>query len=540
MPLTTRSVSPVNLSLHRLPDSVRQDELQCITNGTFANLIRQLSSLSRHAQQIFSDIHREVLKIDHRTNTLFLRVERLAQKVAQQSQNSLDQTNLEEAALRKAFKSCNIIDQHSLSRQTLPTSLQEQYQQCDPPPELNELNPYREDEKEALRYYTDPGYFFELWRQEILKECGTSGEKRRTGRSPTSPHRRNRDQKQQKLHNISQQQQNALLNFHSSRSTNYSRYLPPGNSGKNLAGKNQRTGRLPSSATEVLHFPAEYQAPQALLAEREMMSSTSTPMQPPPGMTMMMNYGSNNNSGGQNICDGFDGVNNNKKNNFVENNSQGLFRNVSNTTATDYSGQQGSDFNKIDGLTRNLNLSTSQNNENIRKEIAFLDDEDDELPPPPPQNMLGSSQKDVVVVFRPPPILENSMENSLSENNFIEKNDQEFPSPPPQPNIAANQFQYLPAGGTEISTTTTTTPSEENKNINQAVSNDNRSLLLIQIQEGVQLKKVQKQEEQAEKRAVNDSTDVAAILRKRMEHCFGGSSDESSSNSPTGDDNEWD
>ena len=79
------------------------------------------------------------------------------------------------------------------------------------------------------------------------------------GRSPTSPHRRNRDQKQQKLHNISQQQQNALLNFHSSRSTNYSRYLPPGNSGKNLDGKNQRTGRLPSSATEVLHFPAEYQ-----------------------------------------------------------------------------------------------------------------------------------------------------------------------------------------------------------------------------------------------------------------------------------------
>uniref|UniRef100_A0A915NF17 Wiskott-Aldrich syndrome protein family member n=1 Tax=Meloidogyne javanica TaxID=6303 RepID=A0A915NF17_MELJA len=516
MPLTTRSVSPVNLSLHRLPDSVKQDELQCITNGTFANLIRQLSSLSRHAQQIFSDIHREVLKIDHRTNTLFLRVERLAQKVAQQSQNSLDQANLEEAALRKAFKSCNIIDQHSLSRQTLPTSLQEQYQQCDPPPELNELNPYREDEKEALRYYTDPGYFFELWRQEILKECGTSGEKRRT-------------------------------------------VIGMPNCGKDFIGTTslfcQKRPFGISAFFGVCYYVGKIRelymsAPQALLAEREMMSSTSTPMQPPPGMTMMMNYGSNNNNndfGRQNICGGFDGGNNNK-NNFVENNSQGLFRNVSNTTTTDSCGQQGSDFNKMDGLMRNLNLSAStQNNENIRnnKEIAFLDDEDDELPPPPPQNMLGSSQKDVVVVFRPPPILENSMENSLSENNFIEKNDQEFPSPPPQTNIA-NQFQYLPAGGTEISTTTTTTPSEENKNINQAVSNvsskeqDNRSLLLIQIQEGVQLKKVQKQEEQAEKRAVNDSTDVAAILRKRMEHCFGGSSDESSSNSPTGDDNEWD
>lgn len=59
MPLATRSVSPVDLSRNRLPSTVQQDELQCVTNGTLANLIRQLSSLSRHAEQIFSDIHRE-------------------------------------------------------------------------------------------------------------------------------------------------------------------------------------------------------------------------------------------------------------------------------------------------------------------------------------------------------------------------------------------------------------------------------------------------------------------------------------------------
>lgn len=53
--------------------------------------------------------------------------------------------------MRKAFKSYNIIDQHSLSRQTLPNSLQDQYQRCDAPPQLNQLNPYREDAKEALR-----------------------------------------------------------------------------------------------------------------------------------------------------------------------------------------------------------------------------------------------------------------------------------------------------------------------------------------------------------------------------------------------------
>ena len=99
MPLTTRSISPVNLSTNRLPASVQNDELQCVSNGTLANLIRQLSSLSRHAEQIFSDVHREILKIDHRTNTLFLRVERLAQKIEQQQQQSSQSNpNLQGAA----------------------------------------------------------------------------------------------------------------------------------------------------------------------------------------------------------------------------------------------------------------------------------------------------------------------------------------------------------------------------------------------------------------------------------------------------------
>lgn len=83
MPLSTRTVSPVDLSVNRIPKSIGRDELQCVANGTLANLIRQLSSLSKNAEQIFREVHREVLKIDHKATTLFLRVERLAQKVAQ-------------------------------------------------------------------------------------------------------------------------------------------------------------------------------------------------------------------------------------------------------------------------------------------------------------------------------------------------------------------------------------------------------------------------------------------------------------------------
>lgn len=90
MPLTTRAVSPVDLSLHCLNSSVQRDELQCVANGTLANLIRQLCSLSRHAEQLFTDVHREVLKIDHKSNTLFLRVERLTQKVLQSDLNRIE------------------------------------------------------------------------------------------------------------------------------------------------------------------------------------------------------------------------------------------------------------------------------------------------------------------------------------------------------------------------------------------------------------------------------------------------------------------
>ena len=126
----------------------------------------------------------------------------------------------------------------------------------------------------------------------------------------------------------------------------------------------------------------------------------------------------------------------------------------------------GSAFKQIDGKMGALNLET-QNNENTRNgEIAFLDDEDDELPPPPPQNMLGNQQ--VNVVFRPPPILGNSM-----ENNFNDKNEefQEFPLPPPP----INQFQYLPAGGTnKIST-----PSEETCNIQNMSTNNLQEQVLI-------------------------------------------------------------
>ena len=71
--------------------------------------------------------------------------------------------------MRKAYRSNNIIDQHTLDRSTLPPALAELYERCDSPPKLHLLDPYREDSKPALKYYTDPEYFFDLWKEEMLK-----------------------------------------------------------------------------------------------------------------------------------------------------------------------------------------------------------------------------------------------------------------------------------------------------------------------------------------------------------------------------------
>jgi WAS family protein len=46
----------------------------------------------------------------------------------------------------------------------------ETYKMCDKPPPLDKLNCYRDDGRDGLKFYTDPNYFFELWRQEMLKD----------------------------------------------------------------------------------------------------------------------------------------------------------------------------------------------------------------------------------------------------------------------------------------------------------------------------------------------------------------------------------
>lgn len=170
MPLPKRVVEPVDIARGTIPDDFPlPSELEAVTNGTLANTVRQLSSLSRHAEDLFGELARDAQQLYDRSNLLQARIDRLAIKVTQLD-STVEEVSLQDIHMRKAFKSAIVFDQQIFSRATMPTAMLETYQSCDKPPPLDKLNCYREDGKDGLKFYTDPNYFFELWRQEMLKD----------------------------------------------------------------------------------------------------------------------------------------------------------------------------------------------------------------------------------------------------------------------------------------------------------------------------------------------------------------------------------
>lgn len=167
MPLVKRNIEPRHLCRGALPDGVTS-ELECVTNSTLAAIIKQLGSLSRHAEDIFGELFNEANSFYLRMSSLQERVDQLAVKVTQLD-STVEEVSLQDINMRKAFKSSTIQDQQVVSRTSVPNPVVEMYHRCDKPPPLNILTPYRDDKKDALKFYTDPSYFFNLWKEKMLQ-----------------------------------------------------------------------------------------------------------------------------------------------------------------------------------------------------------------------------------------------------------------------------------------------------------------------------------------------------------------------------------
>lgn len=129
MPLPKRIIEPVFVARSRF---AREDhlnvptELETVTNTTLTNIIRQLSSLSKHSEDLFGELTREAGHLSERSNSLQARVDRLAIKVTQLDSN-VEEVSLQDIQLKKAFKSANIFDQQIFSRSTMPAAMLETY-----------------------------------------------------------------------------------------------------------------------------------------------------------------------------------------------------------------------------------------------------------------------------------------------------------------------------------------------------------------------------------------------------------------------------
>uniref|UniRef100_G3SXE8 Wiskott-Aldrich syndrome protein family member n=1 Tax=Loxodonta africana TaxID=9785 RepID=G3SXE8_LOXAF len=166
MPLVTRNIEPRHLCRQTLP-SVRS-ELECMTNITLANVIRQLGSLSKYAEDIFGELFTQANTFASRVSSLAERVDRLQVKVTQ-----LDPKE-EEGDI--SLGGLHHTPTHSLSPippipsfSNFPSPILFCYHKKETRTTCLHFYP-RDDGKEALKFYTDPSYFFDLWKEKMLQD----------------------------------------------------------------------------------------------------------------------------------------------------------------------------------------------------------------------------------------------------------------------------------------------------------------------------------------------------------------------------------
>uniref|UniRef100_A0AAZ3PJ22 Wiskott-Aldrich syndrome protein family member n=1 Tax=Oncorhynchus tshawytscha TaxID=74940 RepID=A0AAZ3PJ22_ONCTS len=180
MPLVTRNIEPRHVCRQVLPSTIRS-ELECVTNISLANIIRQLGSLSKYAEDVFGELFVQAGTFAIRVNSLGERVDRLQVKVTQLDPKE-EEVSLQAITQKKAFHSNLTQDQQLFCRPSLPLPVQETYLTCNPPPPLNNLSQYRDDGKDALKFYTDPSYFFDLWKEKMLQDTKDIMKERRKHR----------------------------------------------------------------------------------------------------------------------------------------------------------------------------------------------------------------------------------------------------------------------------------------------------------------------------------------------------------------------
>uniref|UniRef100_A0A8C4RA64 Wiskott-Aldrich syndrome protein family member n=1 Tax=Eptatretus burgeri TaxID=7764 RepID=A0A8C4RA64_EPTBU len=144
-----------------------------------------MSSPGHHAEDLFASLACETDGLAQRMTELGRRVQQLQPEVSSLD-HAVEEVCLHDITRRVAFRADPKQDQQVVSQQTMPAALVATFSRGDPPPFLRLLNPYRDDGKDCLSFYTNPSYFFDLWKENMLQDMeDVRKERRRQKRKPS-------------------------------------------------------------------------------------------------------------------------------------------------------------------------------------------------------------------------------------------------------------------------------------------------------------------------------------------------------------------
>ncbi|CAH8612311.1 unnamed protein product [Heterobilharzia americana] len=169
MPLPKHTVQPVKLSQVVVPNGV-DNELEFVVNSTVCNVMRQIASISRLANNMFEELTTDLSQLVERTVRLQNRLSKLHEDMQVARNGDEDLTAAVQEVELPMFTSKKPTDSQVLNRNTIPPSMRSHYDQAEPAPALQQMDALRDDKKVSMKLYSDPSFFFDLWSQEMLQD----------------------------------------------------------------------------------------------------------------------------------------------------------------------------------------------------------------------------------------------------------------------------------------------------------------------------------------------------------------------------------
>ncbi|KAM3171422.1 hypothetical protein ACTXT7_016659, partial [Hymenolepis weldensis] len=171
MPLPRYTIQPTHISQVRLPDKI-DNELEYVSNETLCNLMHQMASVANVASEIFDELTSDLASITNRLTRIESRVTAVT-------------TTLKSLPTSEEFLSLGLqdlpaptpgvreqeLDSQVLHSNTKPRCMQAQYEAAEAPPPLHVMDALRDDGKTTARLYSDPRFFFDLWKREMLEDA---------------------------------------------------------------------------------------------------------------------------------------------------------------------------------------------------------------------------------------------------------------------------------------------------------------------------------------------------------------------------------